>query len=127
MAAESIDIKEGTTGGELSGNTFDGTGQTGENSGDSWIDVKCNGYRITNNKGSKVFVTDKTYGGFEVHVQLPGWGENNTFADNTADVGSSYAYGFYVHKDGLANKICQSNTVTNAGKGFANVPATSGC
>ncbi|WP_158885545.1 right-handed parallel beta-helix repeat-containing protein [Amycolatopsis anabasis] len=127
VAAEAIDVKEGTTGGTLDGNTFDGTGQTGANSGDSWVDVKGNGYQVTNNKGSKVFVTDKSYGGFEVHVQLSGWGERNTFANNTADVRSQYAYGFYVHKDGLGNKVCASNKVTNAGKGFSNVGTASGC
>ncbi|QFU87249.1 right-handed parallel beta-helix repeat-containing protein [Amycolatopsis sp. YIM 10] len=127
VAAEAIDVKEGTSDGELSGNTFDGTGQQGANSGDSWVDVKGNGYRVTNNKGSKVFVTTKSYGGFEVHTQLTGWGENNTFANNAADVQSAGAYGFYVHKKDLGNKVCASNTVTNAGKGFSNVPATEGC
>jgi hypothetical protein len=35
VQAESIDIMEGTTGGELSGDIFDGSGQSGENSADS--------------------------------------------------------------------------------------------
>ncbi|MEC3980635.1 hypothetical protein [Amycolatopsis sp. H20-H5] len=127
VRAESIDIKEGTTGGELRGNTFDGTGQAGEHFADSWVDIKGNGYLIADNKASKVFVHDATYGGFELHVQLDGWGRNNTFSGNTADVQSSYAYGFYLAKPRLGNKVCASNTVTNAGKGFANVAKTAGC
>jgi membrane protein implicated in regulation of membrane protease activity len=127
VRAESIDVKEGTTGGELTGNTFDGTGQSGEHFADSWVDLKGNGYLVSNNTGSKVFVHNETYGAFEVHQQLAGWGSNNTFSGNTADVQSSYAYGFYVAKTGLGNKICGNNTVTNAGKGFANVPATDSC
>jgi hypothetical protein len=85
VRAESIDIKEGTTGGELSGNIFDGSGQSGENFADSWVDIKGNGYLIRNNKGSKVFVHHATYGGFELHGQLTGWGENYTFAGNASD------------------------------------------
>jgi len=40
IAAEPIDIKEGTNDGVVLGNFFDGRGITGENSGDSWNDVK---------------------------------------------------------------------------------------
>ncbi|KZB82483.1 right-handed parallel beta-helix repeat-containing protein [Amycolatopsis regifaucium] len=127
VRAESIDIKEGTTGGELRGNVFDGTGQSGEHFADSWVDLKGNNYMVAGNRGSKVFVHDATYGGFEVHVQLDGWGRNNTFSGNTADVQSSYAYGFYLVKAATGNKVCASNKVTGAGKGFANVAATAGC
>jgi hypothetical protein len=127
VRAESIDVKEGTTGGELRGNTFDGTGQSGENYADSWVDVKGNGYLVTGNKGSKVFVHDATYGSFEVHVQVDGWGRDNIFSGNTADVQAPSAYGFYVVAAAQGNKVCASNTVTGAGKGFANVAATEGC
>lgn len=127
VRAESIDIKEGTTGGELRGNVFDGTGQSGEHFADSWVDMKGNNYVVAENRGSKVFVHDATYGGFEVHVQLDGWGRGNTFSGNTADVQSSYAYGFYLVKAATGNKVCASNKVTGAGKGFANVAATAGC
>jgi hypothetical protein len=127
VRAESIDIKEGTTGGELTGNTFDGTGQTGAKHADGWVDIKGNGYLVNHNKGSKVFVHDAAYGGFEVHVEVVGWGQNNTFSGNTSDPQSPYAYGFYVAKTGVGNKVCTSNTATNAGKGFANVAATTGC
>lgn len=127
VRAESIDIKEGTTGGELRGNVFDGTGQSGEHFADSWVDMKGNNYVVADNRGSKVFVHVATYGGFEVHVQLDGWGRNNTFSGNTANVQSSYAYGFYLVKAATGNKVCASNKVTGAGKGFANVAATAGC
>ncbi|MBE1580042.1 right-handed parallel beta-helix repeat-containing protein [Amycolatopsis roodepoortensis] len=127
VRAESIDIKEGTTGGELRGNVFDGTGQSGEHFADSWVDMKGNNYVVADNRGSKVFVHDANYGGFEVHVQLDGWGRGNTFSGNTADVRSSYAYGFYLVKAATGNKVCASNKVTGAGKGFANVAATAGC
>src|SRR5256714_10770952 len=52
VAAEHIDIKEGTVGGVVRGNTFDGRGISGENFGDSWIDVKGSGYTLSGNHGT---------------------------------------------------------------------------
>jgi hypothetical protein len=54
VRAEAIDVKEGTTRGELSGNTFDGTGMSGVHSADSWIDLKRNGYKIAGNVGHMI-------------------------------------------------------------------------
>jgi hypothetical protein len=126
VRAEAIDIKEGTTGGELSGNTFDGTGMAGEHSADSWVDVKGNGYRISNNAGHRIFVASSNHGGFEVHQQLSGWGMNNTFSNNTADPQSQYAWGFYA-QSANGNKFCASNKVSNAGRGFSNIAKATGC
>ena len=61
VAAEAIDIKEGTKYGLVEGNTFDGTGMKGENNADSWVDIKGSNYRIVNNIG-KYSLTD----GFQV-------------------------------------------------------------
>jgi uncharacterized Zn ribbon protein len=126
VRAEAIDIKEGTTGGELSGNTFDGTGMAGEHSADSWVDVKGNNYKISGNTGHKIFVASSNHGGYEVHQQLSGWGMNNTFSANTSDPQSQYAWGFYA-QSANGNKFCASNKVSNAGKGFSNIGTTSGC
>ena len=85
-AAESVDIKEGTTGGVLADNTFDGAGMRGD--ADSWVDVKGNGWLIQANHG-----TTAKRSGFEVNVQADGWGTGNTFDANTADVdGPGYGY-----------------------------------
>jgi hypothetical protein len=81
IAAEHLDLKEGTTGGEVRGNTFDGTGQSGANSADSWVDAKGNGYRITGNRGTRALLD-----GFQTHIILAGWGRDNVFSANTADV-----------------------------------------
>jgi nitrous oxidase accessory protein NosD len=51
----------------------------------------------------------------------------NIFSGNTADVQAPSAYGFSVVAAVQGNKVCASNTVTGAGKGFANVAATEGC
>jgi hypothetical protein len=73
-SAESIDIKEGSSGGLVSGNTFDGTGMTGA---DSWVDVKGSGWVIEGNKG-----TNSPADGFQTHEILDGWGTRNTFRNN---------------------------------------------
>jgi parallel beta helix pectate lyase-like protein len=124
IRAEAIDIKEGTTGGEVRDNTFDGTGMTGENYADSWMDIKGNGYLIVGNRG-----TTALHDGFQTNVIIDGWGRDNVFANNTADVGGP-GYGFSIKKNGddaLGNVVCANNTVTNADSGVANVPTTEDC
>ena len=51
ITAEAIDIKEGTCNGTIIGNIFNGTGMSGQNFADSWIDVKGYNYVIENNTG----------------------------------------------------------------------------
>ncbi|MFF5933456.1 right-handed parallel beta-helix repeat-containing protein [Streptomyces sp. NPDC012508] len=51
VAAEHIDIKEGTFDGVIRGNTFDGTGISGSYSADSWVDAKGVGYLIETTPG----------------------------------------------------------------------------
>jgi hypothetical protein len=65
ISAEAIDIKEGTEGGLIDGNTFDGTGMSGENFADSWIDVKGTKYVISNNTGKKSLLD-----GFQVSLLI---------------------------------------------------------
>lgn len=115
VRAEAIDVKEGTTGGEIRDNTFDGTGMSGTNYADSWVDVKGNGYRVVGNRGAKALRH-----GFETHVAVEGWGRGNVFSANVADV-QGPGYGFSVT---AGNTVCDDNTVTNAGSGVANVALT---
>jgi hypothetical protein len=115
--AESIDIKEGTTGGVLADNDFDGAGLTGD--ADSWVDVKGNGWLIQANRG-----TTARRSGFEVNVQADGWGTANTFDANTADVhGSGYGYELRPPTDDPAarNRVTCTNTATGADAGLTNI------
>jgi hypothetical protein len=114
-AAENVDIKEGTTGGVLADNTFDGEGMQGD--ADSWVDVKGNGWLIQGNRGANA-----TTNGFEVNVQADGWGQKNIFDGNTGDVGGS-GYGFDLDPVG-DNRVTCSNTVGNAEQGAANTPCS---
>ncbi|MBC7519094.1 MAG: right-handed parallel beta-helix repeat-containing protein [Microbacteriaceae bacterium] len=104
-AAEGIDVKEGTTGGQLLGNTFVNDAWSGKNSADSWVDVKGNGYRISGNTGSKT-IND----GFQVHQLLKGWGQNNTF-DNNTSTGDIPGYLVRIEFGAIGNVVkCQPST-----------------
>jgi hypothetical protein len=50
IAAEHIDVKEGTSHGVIFNNKFDGTGQTGENSSNKIINLKGGNYKVHNNE-----------------------------------------------------------------------------
>lgn len=116
--AENIDIKEGSSNGVITGNHFDAIGMSGENFSDSWIDVKGNGYTISNNSGvvtgAAVFQD-----GFQIHQALAGWGNNNVFHNNNLNLNNAPGYGFYMQKGVTDNVLSCDNTVTGAKSGFA--------
>jgi hypothetical protein len=112
--AENVDLKEGTTGGVLAGNRFDGSGLT---AADSWVDVKGNGWLIAGNVGRS---TPKD--GFQTHVVLDGWGDANLFTANRADLDGGTGVGFYLHRQ-LSNLVACSNAVP-AGSRLSNRPCS---
>ncbi|GAA0484755.1 hypothetical protein GCM10010361_57030 [Streptomyces olivaceiscleroticus] len=75
VGGENIDIKEGTTGAKIIGNTFDGSGLTGTHYDDSWVDVKGNGVLVEDNTG-----THTINNGYETHAQQSGWGAERSSA-----------------------------------------------
>ena len=127
VAAECIDIKEGTTGGIIKGNRFDSQGITGANSADSWIDVKGNSYLIEGNYGTNSqpsVLTD----GYQVNCAYQGWGSYNEFKNNVCEVNAA-GYGINVRlkssKGGaVGNKVYENNKVTHAANGLSNIPLT---
>jgi len=80
--AEGIDIKEGTSGGVISGNVFHNAGYSGAHYGDSWVDVKGDNYSIVGNSGN-----DTKLDAFQVHGTIDSYGQNNYFADNNVTSG----------------------------------------
>ncbi|KUF13883.1 right-handed parallel beta-helix repeat-containing protein [Streptomyces silvensis] len=123
VGGEAVDLKEGTKGGRVVGNTFDGKGLTGNNYDDSWIDVKGNNYVIENNTGKNT-----TNNGFETHTQEPGWGCGTVFRGNKSDLtGASgdrqLAINVTNNSDSCRTTVYASNTV-KGGKGLTNVPVT---
>lgn len=109
--AEAIDIKEGTTGGVVRDNVFDGSGMRGD--ADSWVDVKGNDWLIQGNRG-----TFASGSGFEVHQLLDGWGTGNVFDGNIADVRGP-GFGFEL-RPVADNRVMCSNTALAAGQGLSN-------
>ncbi|GGN33115.1 hypothetical protein GCM10011578_072620 [Streptomyces fuscichromogenes] len=115
--AESVDVKEGTTGGSLLGNTFDGAALSGGHN-DSWVDIKGNDWLIKGNVGRH-----SREDGFQTHQILDGWGTGNVFQGNTAQVdGPGYGFHFAPAEN---NKVTCDNKATDAAKGLANVACSS--
>jgi hypothetical protein len=111
-AAEAVDIKEGTTGGTLRKNKFNGTAMT---AADSWVDVKGNGWTISENTGNGSPVD-----GFQLHKVLEGWALDNVFTGNNATVDGT-GYGFLITTNKDRNRVTCTNKVFRAAKGYANV------
>ncbi|MFD3916555.1 sheath polysaccharide-degrading enzyme [Streptomyces sp. NPDC058603] len=123
VGGENIDIKEGTTGARIIGNTFDGGGLTGANYDDSWVDVKGNNVLVEGNTGKNT-----TNNGYETHTQQSGWGCGTVFRSNTSDLrGSTGANQLAVNvtnnSSSCRTTVYASNTVTG-GKGLTNVTVT---
>lgn len=77
--AEAVDIKEGTTGGLLADNHFDGSALT---AADSWVAVKGNGWVVRGNVGRY-----STGDGFQAQELVAGWGRGNLFTGNSGRLG----------------------------------------
>ncbi|HVK68200.1 MAG TPA: right-handed parallel beta-helix repeat-containing protein [Polyangium sp.] len=80
IQTEHVDLKEGTQGGEIRGNTFDGAGLTPDGSEDAWVAVTGNKYLFAENIGDK-----SPKDGFVVRQAAMGWGNDNVFEKNTAN------------------------------------------
>jgi hypothetical protein len=117
--AENIDIKEGTTGGTITGNHLNGTGMV-SSAATSWINVKGNDWTITGNTG-----THSIGNGFSVHQVYPGWGLGNVFRSNVIRVNGP-GYGIFVQNKRLKTVVYCGNKVTGAQSGFSNIACTPG-
>ena len=110
--AESVDIKEGTSSGRLVGNTFDGSAIV-EDGADSWVDVKGNAWIIEGNTGK-----NSPLDGYQTHEILDGWGTDNVFRNNTANVnGDGFGYSLTPARD---NVVECNNKASNAAEGLSN-------
>ncbi|MGA1838761.1 right-handed parallel beta-helix repeat-containing protein [Herbiconiux sp. 11R-BC] len=106
--AEAIDVKEGTTGGQLLGNALDGSAATAV---DSLIDVKGSDWVVSRNTG-----TAAPKDGAQVHVILDGWGARNAFDGNSFAVAASgYAVSIVGDARAAGNQVACDNRATVAG------------
>ncbi len=127
ITAECIDIKEGTSGGIIRGNKFNSTGITGANSGDSWIDVKGNGYLIESNTGFNP-AGSVLKDGYQVHCAVDGWGNFNIFKSNVSEINVD-GYGINVvlksnKGNAVGNLVYKSNVIKGLNKNISNIELT---
>jgi hypothetical protein len=124
VRAEHIDMKEGTSAGEIRDNVMDGRGMIMSQSNwpSSWVIIAGNGYNIHDNVGTFTIIA-----GFRVIATVAGWGQNNVFGANTADVrGADYGFLIQTGATSAGNVVRCSNQVLNAAIGLANVPCQAG-
>ncbi len=91
VTAELVDIKEYTTDNVIAYCTMDGADIKGEVSATSLVNAKGNRARIHHNacyRNGNAIVRNA----FEVHCQVEGWGEENTFSKNLCWLDASDAY-----------------------------------
>jgi hypothetical protein len=112
--AESVDIKEGTSGGKLIGNHFDGSALGGDKHNDSWVDVKGRNWLIEGNTG-----VNSIGDGFQTHEIVDGYGTGNVFKNNTADLKGGSGWGFHFAPIN-GNSVSCNNKVSGAAKGLTN-------
>jgi nitrous oxidase accessory protein NosD len=112
--AEAVDVKEGTTGGVLRNNTFDGSAME---EADSWVDVKGNGWTVEGNVG-----TSSPEDGFQVHEVEDGWGRDTVFTGNTAAGVPGYAINVAGPRElRSATTVTCDNQAGDAEAGLSNV------
>jgi hypothetical protein len=113
-SAESIDIKEGTTGGRIVRNHFNGTGMVPD-AATAWINVKGNDWVILHNTG-----VNSSEDGYQVHQVYPGWGIGNVFRGNKATLNGA-GYAVYVQSHDLRTVVACNNTLTGAAGHLSNI------
>ncbi|GAA2722110.1 right-handed parallel beta-helix repeat-containing protein [Cellulomonas aerilata] len=105
--SESVDIKEGTTGGVLAGNQFDGSLITGA---DSWVDVKGNDWTVADNVGRH-----SPLDGFQTHDVADGWGTRNTFTANRGELRSGEGFLIALRPENENVARCDNALLTDVG------------
>jgi hypothetical protein len=124
--AENIDIKEGTVGGLVSGNTFDASTIDGENSADSWVDVKGNQWTVQDNTGTNATNNPDFKDGFQTHVLVAGDGIDNVFRANVSHLGMAKGYAFRVQSPKKTHNVVYCDNTVSGGLGLSNENCTTG-
>jgi hypothetical protein len=132
IRSENIDIKEGTVGGEISNNVFNGLGCNGNNSADKYVDIKGDYYTIKCNTGQGNSAS--ILNGFEVNINKittknglvvnKNFGDYNTFYNNTLNMTGTTGHAIFVNSYSgvIHNTVCSNNTAINAASGLCNLP-----
>lgn len=118
--AEAMDIKEGTTGNIVQGNTMDGSKIQGVNSADSHMDIKGNDVQILGNTFMMMAANTKVVAGLQTHARVAGWGNNTIFKNNTITVEAS-RYGIEIDPKTSGSTVSCSNVSVGPKLGLSNI------
>lgn len=118
--AEPMDIKEGTTGNIVQGNTMDGSKIQGVNSADSFMDIKGNEVQILGNTFMMMAPNSKVVAGLQTHARVAGWGNNTVFKDNSITVEAS-GYGIEIDPKTSGSTVSCSNVSVGPKLGLSNI------
>jgi hypothetical protein len=128
ITAEGADLKEGTDSGIVRRNVFRRTGLSGQNSADSAIDAKGNGWVIEDNVVSGTDATWDDDGvaapsefadGYQAHSVYEGYGSGNVFRRNRVEGEiPGFGIGLYPEAD---NVVTCDNSAPGAGLGLVGV------
>jgi hypothetical protein len=114
ISAEGADLKEGVDSGTLRGNTFVNAGFSGENSADSAVDIKSNGFLVAHN-----VIRDPSgdaLDAIQTHSVYEGYGTGNTITGNVIEgAWPGFGIGMFPADGNLAD--C-SNTAPGAAMGL---------
>lgn len=139
VPAECIDVKEGTFGTIIQGNTWNGSMILGANSAVQWVDIKGESCLVKNNVGTTIITNGYStafpdipsvfksayvdgYGNIQPGIIL---GSNNTFDGNTINGGSATGYGVEVRfVENVGNVVYDNNTQTGMALGLTNIATT---
>lgn len=114
IAAEGADLKEGTDSGTARDNVFDNVGFSGENSADSAVDAKGNGWVITGNTVRNP--TGLFEDGFQSHAVHEDYGTGNQFTGNTV-LGDIPGFGIGLYP-AAGNVVARDNVADGAAGGL---------
>lgn len=121
--AEPMDIKEGTTGNIVKGNTMDGSKIQGANSADSFMDIKGNETMILDNTFMMLASNSKVVAGIQTHARVSGWGNDTVFLNNkvNADING---YAFEIDPKTSGSVVSCNNEEVGAALGLSNIACT---
>ena len=113
VTAESIDVKEFTSFGNIINNTFDGGDLSGQNGAQSCIVIKGNKWSAVNNTCSNL---RSGFVGYRITLQAPGQGSFNTVNDNTCQDAQSGSFCVYMDPGVRGNKIGCANHLSSSSR-----------
>jgi hypothetical protein len=119
VRGEAVDVKDGTQGGVIRGNTFDADGSAE----DDIIDLKGNGYLVENNVVTSLPRIATPATGFRVRASVSGWGQDNVLRNNVLTVNNHAYYAIHVGFTASGTVVSCSNKAMGA-KALSNVSCT---